>query len=141
MEQDTQPTGRIERIKRTLFGPPRDLRDRQIFHHLSLIPFLAWVGLGADGLSSSAYGPEEAFKSLGPHSYLAVALAAMAAITVFVISAGYRGIIEEFPHGGGGYVVATKLLGRPAGVISGSALLVDYVLTITVSIAARATAR
>jgi amino acid transporter len=60
----------------------------------------------------------------------------MAGLTVFIISAGYRGIIEAFPHGGGGYVVASKLLGRPAGVVSGSALLVDYVLTITVSIAA-----
>jgi amino acid transporter len=127
---------RLERIKRVLFGAPRDLRDTRLFHQLSLIPFLAWVGLGADGLSSSAYGPEEAFKSLGAHSYLAVGLAAMAAVTVLVISAGYRGIIEEFPHGGGGYVVATKLLGRPAGVISGGALLVDYVLTITMSIAA-----
>jgi hypothetical protein len=55
---------------------------------------------------------------------------------VFIISAAYRGIIEQFPHGGGGYVVATKLLGKAAGVTSGSALLVDYILTITVSIAA-----
>ena len=45
------------------------------FHRLSLIPFLAWVGLGADGLSSSSYGPEEAFRTLGEHTYLAVALA------------------------------------------------------------------
>ena len=57
-------------------------------------------------------------------------------MTVFIISAAYRGIIEQFPHGGGGYVVATKLLGKAAGVISGRALLVDYILTITVSIAA-----
>src|SRR6185295_7103145 len=56
------------------------------------------------------------------------------AMTVLIISAGYSRIIEQFPHGGGGYVVATKLLGRRTGVISGSALLVDYVLTITVSI-------
>jgi amino acid transporter len=63
-------------------------------------------------------------------------LALLTGVTVFIISAAYRSIIEAFPHGGGGYVVATKLLGRPAGVISGSALLVDYVLTITVSIAA-----
>ncbi|HXI59367.1 MAG TPA: APC family permease [Polyangia bacterium] len=119
-----------------LVGGPRNLRDGRLFHSISLIPFLAWVGLGADGLSSSAYGPEEAFKTLGQHSYLAVALALMAGLTVFVISAGYRGIIEAFPHGGGGYVVASKLLGRSAGVVSGSALLVDYVLTITVSIAA-----
>jgi amino acid transporter len=124
------------RIRAALFGRPRDLHDRSVFHSLSLIPFLAWVGLGADGLSSSAYGPEEAYKTLGTHTFLAIALAAITAMTVLIISAGYRRIIEAFPFGGGGYVVATKLLGRSAGVISGSALLVDYVLTITVSIAA-----
>ncbi|HEY4188505.1 MAG TPA: APC family permease [Polyangia bacterium] len=124
------------RLKATLFGKARDLHDRRIFHTISLIPFLAWVGLGADGLSSSAYGPEEAFKTLGTHKYLAVGLAALMAMTVLIISSAYKRIIEAFPHGGGGYVVATKLLGRPAGVISGCALLVDYVLTITVSVAA-----
>jgi hypothetical protein len=124
------------RLRRVIFGKPRDLRDKRIYHHISLIPFLAWVGLGADGLSSSAYGPEEAFRNLGSHTYLAIGLAAMTALTVLIISAAYRGIIEEFPHGGGGYVVATKLLGKGAGVASGCALLVDYVLTITVSVAA-----
>lgn len=124
------------RLKRWLVGRPRDLSDSHLFHRLSLIPFLAWVGLGADGLSSSAYGPEEAFKALGSHTYLAVGLAALMAGTVLLISAAYRRIIEEFPTGGGGYVVATSLLGPSAGVISGAALLVDYVLTITISIAA-----
>jgi hypothetical protein len=124
------------RIKHAVFGKPRDIHDTSVFHRISLIPFLAWVGLGADGLSSSAYGPEEAFKNLNEHTYLAVALAGVMAMTVLIISAAYRGIIQQFPHGGGGYVVATKLLGRSAGVTSGSALLVDYILTITVSIAA-----
>src|SRR5437899_1265168 len=125
-----------EKLRHLVIGKPLDPFSASTRQHIALAAFLAWVGLGADGLSSSAYGPEEAFKALGAHSYLAVGLAVLAALTVFIISAGYRGIIEEFPHGGGGYVVATKLLGRPAGVISGSALLVDYVLTITVSIAA-----
>jgi amino acid transporter len=133
----SEPTPTLAgRLRTALFGRPRDLHDRSIFHSISLIPFLAWVGLGADGLSSSAYGPEEAYKTLGAHTFLAIALALITALTVLIISAGYRRIIEAFPFGGGGYVVATKLLGRPAGVISGSALLVDYVLTITVSIAA-----
>ena len=123
-------------VSRLIFGKPRDLRDPRLHHRLSLAAFLAWVGLGADGLSSSAYGPEEAFKALGRHAYLAVALAALMAFTVLLISAAYRRIIEEFPSGGGGYVVASKLLGPAAGVVSGSALLVDYVLTITISIAA-----
>ncbi|HET9294555.1 MAG TPA: APC family permease [Gemmatimonadales bacterium] len=130
------PPSTIRRVKYALFGKPRDLQDHRLFHRLSLIPFLAWVGLGADGLSSSAYGPEEAFRQLGAHPYLALPLAALMATTVLLISAAYRRIIEEFPSGGGGYVVATKLLGPEAGVVSGSALLVDYVLTITISIAA-----
>jgi amino acid transporter len=58
------------------------------------------------------------------------------AATVFIIASCYSHIVEEFPSGGGGYLVASKLLGNHAGVISGCALLVDYVLTITVSIAA-----
>ena len=68
--------------------------------------------------------------------YLAIFLALAIAATVFIISACYSHIIEEFPSGGGGYLVASKLLGRRVGVVSGCALLVDYVLTITVSIAA-----
>jgi amino acid transporter len=124
------------RILRTVIGKPRDLRDRSIFHRLSLVAFLAWVGLGADGLSSSAYGPEECFKVIRDHPYLAIGLAGVMVATVTVISIAYSRVIEHFPSGGGGYLVATKLLGERAGVVSGSALLVDYVLTITISIAA-----
>lgn len=102
---------------------------------MSLVAFLAWVGLGSDGLSSSCYGPEEAFLALGPHQYLAVFLALLMALTVFVISASYSQTIDQFPTGGGGYLVATRLLGRHAGVVSGCALIVDYVLTIAISIA------
>jgi amino acid transporter len=109
--------------------------DPRIFHHVTLVAFLAWVGLGADGLSSSAYGPEEAFKALGRHAYLAVLLAAMIAGTVMIISACYTKVIELFPGGGGGYLVATKLLGPRFGVVSGCALIVDYVLTISTSAA------
>jgi amino acid transporter len=130
---DEPPLG--DRVKRILVGPPRSLQDKSLFHRLTLIPFLAWVGLGADGLSSSCYGPDEAYRTLREHTYLAVGLAAMTALTVVVIASAYSRIIREFPHGGGGYVVATKLLGRPAGVVSGCALLVDYVLTIAVSVA------
>jgi amino acid transporter len=62
------------------------------------------------------------------------------ATTVFVISYGYSRIIEQFPSGGGGYVVASRLLTPEVGVVSGAALLVDYVLTITISIASGADA-
>jgi amino acid transporter len=122
------------KIKTKLFGKPRNIKDPGLFHKIALIPLLAWIGLGADGLSSSSYGPEEAFKTLGSHTYLALFLALATAGTVLIISSAYRRIIEYFPHGGGGYVVATHTLGEKAGVVSGAALLVDYMLTITVSI-------
>src|SRR5215216_3889410 len=77
------------RLRNLVVGRPRDIQDRRLFHQVSLVAFLAWVGLGADGLSSSAYGPEEAFGALGDHTYLAVALAVLMATTVLLISASY----------------------------------------------------
>jgi amino acid transporter len=128
-----------KKVRTFLFGAPKDVHSEHTFHSISLVAMLAWVGLGADGLSSSAYGPEAAFRELvaDGHDYssLAVGLAIGTAVTVFIISYAYSRIIEHFPSGGGGYVVATKLLGPRFGVVSGSALLVDYVLTITTSIA------
>ena len=124
-----------ERVQRKILGERRDVSDPHALHKISLIAFLAWVGLGADGLSSSAYGPEEAFRALGEHHYLALALALATGITVLILSASYSSIIQQFPAGGGGYVVASQLLGPRVGLVSGCALVVDYVLTITVSIA------
>jgi amino acid transporter len=122
---------------RTLFvGKAKDPLAPEVFHKFSLVAFMAWIGLGANGLSSSVYGPGEAFRALGQHTYLAVALAGATTFTVLIVSYTYWRIIEQFPFGGGGYAVATKLLGPKFGVVSGSALLVDYVLTISVSIAA-----
>ena len=123
-----------DRTKKILIGGGKNVRDPRIFHRLSLIAFFAWVGLGADGLSSSNYGPPEAFLSLGDHRHLALYLAIMTALTVITISASYSQIIELFPTGGGGYVVATKLLGPVFGLVSGCALVVDYMLTISISI-------
>ncbi len=129
-----------QKLKNLVIGKSRSPRDSQIFHQLSLIAFFAWVGLGADGLSSSCYGPEEMFLTLGHHPYLAIFVAAASAFTIFVISAGYSQIVELFPTGGGGYLVASKLLSPAAGMVAGCALLIDYVLTITVSIASGADA-
>ena len=126
----------LKRFQTKLLGRPRNIHDPSIFHKLSLIALLSWIGLGADGLSSSSYGPSEAFNVIQNHPYMAIFLAVATALTVFVISYSYSKIIEYFPHGGGGYIVASHTLGKRAGVLSGSALLVDYVLTITVSIAA-----
>lgn len=122
--------------RRTIIGAKKNIGDPSIFHKIALFPLLAWIGLGADGVSSSSYGPPEAFIALGEHTYLAVFLALGTAFTVFVISYAYSRIIEHFPGGGGGYIVATHTISERAGVVSGSALLIDYMLTITVSIAA-----
>ena len=69
------------------------------------------------------------------HPELAILLAIATTLTVAIISWSYSGLIEHFPYSGGGYGVATKLLGPYFGLISGCALLVDYVLTVTTSIA------
>jgi amino acid transporter len=124
-----------ERATRMLLGGPRDLKDRRLFHSLTLVSVLAWIGLGADALSSSSYGPQEGYRVVRDHPHLALALAVLTAGTVFLISAAYSKLIEVFPNGGG-YGVASRMLGPRVGVISGCALLIDYVLTITVSIAA-----
>jgi amino acid transporter len=133
-------TDRLRALQNIFLGKPKDPLDPKVFHQISLVAFLAWVGLGADGLSSSAYGPEEAYLALGQHFYLALPLALLMGLTIFVISASYSQIIELFPTGGGGYLVATKLLGPRSGLISGSALVVDYMLTITISVASSADA-
>src|SRR6266511_4167047 len=139
MDQNQKPSF-LRRVKNIIIGGKHNIDDSSIFHKLSLIAFFAWVGLGADGLSSSCYGPEEAFLAFHGHIYLSVFVALMSGITVFVIAASYSQIIELFPSGGGGYLVASKLLSPTAGMVSGSALLIDYVLTITISVASGADA-
>jgi len=128
------------KLKRALIGKAKSPLDHGVFHKLSLIAFFAWVGLGADGLSSSCYGPEEAFLALHGHTYLSLFVALAAGLTVFLISSSYSQIIELFPTGGGGYLVARKLISPTVGMISGCALLIDYVLTITISVASGADA-
>jgi amino acid transporter len=116
-------------------GKRLDPFSGQTRQHIALIAFLAWVGLGADGLSSSCYGPEEAFLALGRHTHLGLYMAVATGVTVFVIALAYNQVIELFPSGGGGYKVATNLIGPHAGLVSGSALIVDYMLTIAISVA------
>ena len=122
-------------LKSILFGRAKSLTDRNLFHSISLIAVFAWVGLGADGLSSSCYGPEETFKALGSSTHLSLFVALACVVTIISICASYSQIISLFPTGGGGYLVASKLLSPATGVVSGCALLIDYVLTVTISVA------
>jgi amino acid transporter len=124
-----------KKIQRWVIGAPRDPMHREQREGMLLVAFLAWIGLGADGLSSANYGPEEAFLALGMHSHLAIYLALATALTVVIICLGYVQVIELFPSGGGGYRVASVLVGPYAGLVSGSALIVNFILTAALSVA------
>lgn len=126
---------RFKKLRHFLFGPDLSPLKAGKLKHILLVAFYAWIGLGADGLSSSCYGPQEAFLALGQYTQLGLYLAIATALTVFIIALSYNQVIELFPTGGGGYKVATTLVHPVAGVISGSALIVDYILTITISVA------
>lgn len=125
----------LSQFKELVIGKPLNALNPKIKEHIALVSILAWIGLGADGLSSSSYGPEEAFIALGNHTNVAIYIAIATVITIFLISLSYSQVIELFPNGGGGYRAATSLLGQRLGMVSGSALIIDYVLTIAVSIA------
>lgn len=127
-------------MKKRLFGKPIDPFQSELMKKSALISFFAWIGLGADGLSSSCYGPEQAYLALGHYPALTLFVMLGMVVSVFVIAMSYNQVIELFPSGGGGYKVSSQLLGPVAGVVSGSALIVDYVLTIAISIASGADA-
>ena len=116
----------------------KDPLSLETWRTAALVAVLAWAGVGADSLSSANYGPEEAYKALhqGGHEPLVIWLALITALTVLVISLAYVQIIRLFPNGGGGYKAATRLVHPYAGLLSGSALVVDYSLTIAISVAA-----
>ncbi|MBN3033051.1 MAG: APC family permease [Candidatus Saganbacteria bacterium] len=135
-----EKTSLLGRVKRFFIGEARNPLDQSVFHNISLIAFFAWVGLGSDGLSSSCYGPAEAFMALGQHHYLALIIALATTFTIIIISESYSQVIERFPTGGGGYMVASQLLSPALGMIAGCALIIDYILTITISIASGADA-
>lgn len=123
-----------EKLKNTFIGKAKAIQDKGLFHKITLVAFFAWIGLGADGISSSCYGPEEAFRNLQGHTSLAIFVALGTVFTIIIIGSSYNQIVRLFPHGGGGYLVGSKLLSPTTGMISGSALIIDYVLTITLSV-------
>ena len=126
-------------VKRLLVGRP--VRSDRLAETL-LPKRLAFPVFASDALSSVAYAPDEIFLTLamaGVTSYVVspwVGLAVVAVLLVVVTS--YRQNVHAYPSGGGDYEVATVNLGRTAGLGVGSALLVDYVLTVAVSISSAA---
>lgn len=140
-EVSSEPVGTVERavasVKSAVLGAP--LATSQAIHE-RLSKFKALAVLGSDPLSSSAYATEEALIVLalagsGALIYsLPIALVVAALMAIVVIS--YRQTQKAYPSGGGAYIVAHDNLGRYAGLIAGSSLIVDYVLLVSVSVAA-----
>ncbi|MEV6603210.1 APC family permease [Kutzneria sp. NPDC051319] len=121
----------------TATRPPRLAGDDQR-HRLTAVTGMA--GLGLDAIASVAYGPEAIVLVLaaGGSAGLGWTLPVTVAIVVLlgVLIACYRQVIQAFPDGGGAYTVATRYLGRRAGLVAGASLVVDYVLNVAVSVAA-----
>ena len=125
--------------KRILLG--RKLRSSQIGETL-LPKRVALPVFASDALSSVAYAPDEIFIMLsfaGASAYIwSWKIGLAVALVMAVVVASYRQNVHAYPSGGGDYEVATVNLGRNAGITVGSALLVDYVLTVAVSISSGA---
>ncbi|PZF57799.1 DNA-binding protein [Curtobacterium sp. MCSS17_008] len=129
-------TNEIRSLKARLIGDPlpsEKLEGQLLPKHLAL-PIFA-----SDPLSSVAYAPQELLMILllGGMAFLTFApwVAALVVLLLVVVVASYRQLIKAYPSGGGDYEVAHRNLGEKAGLIVASALLVDYVMTVAVSVA------
>ncbi|MCW3816245.1 APC family permease [Micromonospora sp. DR5-3] len=131
-------TGRaLSRLRRTLFGPP--LSSSAVLYE-RMRKLVALPILSSDLLSSVAYGPEAllAVLVLAGSGALGLSLPLAAVLVVLMIAVGlsYRQTIPAYPHGAGSYIVAGDNLGTTAGLAAAAGLMLDYVLTVSVSIAA-----
>ncbi|MGE0839809.1 APC family permease [Pseudonocardia sp.] len=126
-------------VKRILVGRPQ--RSDRLAHNL-LPKRIALPVFASDAMSSVAYAPEEIFLTLSVAGVTSFTLAPWIGIAVAVVLltvvTSYRQNVHAYPSGGGDYEVATVNLGRRAGLTVASALLVDYTLTVAVSISAAA---
>ena len=127
----------LTRVKRFLLGKP--LTSHMALH--SCIPkWKALPILSSDALSSVAYATEEVLLPLAALSALAVSWSVPIALAIglllFIITASYLQTIDAYPGGGGAYTVAKENLGTKAGLVAGASLLLDYILTVAVSVAA-----
>jgi amino acid transporter len=127
----------LRRIRRALLGAPIPTSRA---HHERLSPFLGLPVFSSDSLSSVAYATEAILGVLvlGGAAFLAhqiwIALAII--LLIVIIAFSYQQTIHAYPSGGGSYIVASENLGETAGLFAAAALLIDYVLTVSVSIAA-----
>jgi amino acid transporter len=128
---------RIALLKRMLVGPPMPLAQAR---HERLRKRVALAVFSSDALSSVAYATEEILLiavlagTAALHLSVPISIAITALLAIVAIS--YQQTIHTYPSGGGSYIVARANLGAVAGLIAAAALLVDYVLTVSVSVAA-----
>ena len=128
---------RLALFKRALIGPPMPLAQA---HHERLRKRVALAVFSSDALSSVAYATEEILLILvlagtaAFHLSVPISLAITGLLAIVAIS--YQQTIYAYPSGGGSYIVARANLGAVAGLVAAAALLVDYVLTVSVSVAA-----
>jgi len=127
----------FERFRRAIFGAPIPTARA---HHERLSPFIGLPVFSSDALSSVAYATEAIIGvlvmiSLGAVDFqMPLTIGICILIAIVVIS--YQQTIKAYPTGGGSYIVASDNLGETPGLIAGAALLVDYILTVSVSVAA-----
>lgn len=128
-------------LKRLLVGKPLKSAEND---DQKLTRFAALALLSSDALSSIAYGTEQIVVVLITLSAAAIwyslPIAAFVIILLISLTLSYRQIIHAYPHGGGAYVVSSENLGEKAGLIAGGSLLIDYMLTVAVSVSAGAEA-
>ena len=131
----------MDYLKRLLVGRPLKSSEND---EQNLSRFAALAMLSSDALSSVAYGTEQIVVVLVTLSAAAIWYSLPIAFVVLILLASlilsYRQIIHAYPHGGGAYVVSSENLGKNAGLIAGGSLLVDYMLTVAVSVSAGAEA-
>ena len=127
----------LSQIKRLLVGAPI---PSHLAHHERFSRVTGLAVLSSDPLSSVAYATEEILRVLTIGGIAALGLVtpigAVIATMLAIVAFSYRQTIHAYPNGGGAYIVAKENLGRVPALIAAAALLIDYVLTVSVSIAA-----
>lgn len=127
----------LARLKTLIVGEPL---SSEMISHQRIPKWKALAVLSSDALSSVAYATEEVLIPLSLFATAAMAwslpIALAVAVLLLVVTISYRQTIDAYPNGGGAYTVAKENLGTNAGLVAGAALLIDYILTVAVSVAA-----
>ena len=136
VQGDSRASRSLYRLRHLLIGPA--LRSTALAEE-RMGRAMALGVLSPDALSSVAYGPEAmlAILVLAGTGELRVSLpiGAVLALLMLSVGLGYRQVIRAYPHGGGSYIVASDNLGRRWGLLAAAGLIVDYILTVAVSVA------